>query len=89
MARDWRKDELRVDEPLAVGEWYRSPLWDQDHCLGRLPEFLKDELAWCGRSLGAAYDWDNDQLGGLWFTNRVGNKCAECKRRDTEFLATQ
>jgi hypothetical protein len=88
MKRDWRREENRVQEPLIVGVWYRSPLWDHDHCLGRIKEFVREGDAWCGRPLQAAMDYDNSELGGLWFTNRTGSsaQCAECRRREKAAL---
>jgi len=82
--KDWRTVAERVEEPLTVGTWYRSPLWEHDHCLGRDPVWIADGSAWCGRALGTAMDWDNADLGGLWFTNRTSAKCTQCARQERE-----
>jgi len=29
-------------------------------------------------------DWDNADLGGLWFTNRTSAKCTQCARQERE-----
>ena len=76
---------LHPGEALELGVWYRSPLWPtEDHCVGRPKEWQMDEVAWCGRSLGVARDWENDELGGLWVTNRVSAHCAQCNRGEKE-----
>jgi hypothetical protein len=88
--KDWRKQAEKVEEPLVHGDWYRSPLWnDHDHLLGRTPEHISDEIAWCGRALSYARDWTNEELGGLWYTNRKSAKCAECNRREKAFNGTE
>ena len=85
--RDWREKASRA-EYLIHDVWYRSPLWDKDHHLGRAPEFVDEGLAWCGRPLRLAMDgWGDPKLEGLWNTNRTSAKCAECKRRETEWDA--
>lgn len=88
-ARDFRTNYERLDpgEILVTHEWYRSPMWTGDHLLGEEKEWVDDELAWCGRPLGAVRDWDNWELGGLWKSDRTGNKCAYCNRRQKEWDA--
>lgn len=86
-ARDWRNKAEQVGGPLWTNEWFRSPLWDQDHLLGADPVWKEDEIAWCGRALGAAREWTNEDYGGLWITNRTAAKCAYCKRKQKEWEA--
>lgn len=62
----------------------RSPLWDQDHTIGVAPEFLEEGLAWCGRALYIALEWDDENLGGLWESTRKGNKCTICNNKIKE-----
>jgi hypothetical protein len=83
--RDWRTNAVIVEGPLWIKEWFRSPLWDKDHCLGQDPDWQAEEIAWCGRALGAAREWSDEQYGGLWITNRKSAKCSECARRDKEW----
>lgn len=88
MARkSWRDDARRVEEELQDHVWYRSPLWDKDHLLGQDPVWREDGLAWCGRALEVARDWDSPEVGGLWYTNRASAQCAQCKNRDKEWDA--
>ena len=71
--------KLGVGEDLQPLEWYRSPLWGDDHSVGLRREFVEEEIAWCGRPLGVARDWDNEELGGLYYSERTGDRCAQCK----------
>ena len=85
--RDWRNGAERVTGDLENGVWYRSPLWpNDDHLLHRLPVAMREGDAYCGRALSYARDWENEELGGLWYTNRKSAGCSECKRREAEFL---
>lgn len=83
--RDWRKQATRVEGPLWTHEWFRSPWWDKDHLLGVDEVWQADELAWCGRPLGWARDWESEELGGLFVTNRTSARCADCARRQKEW----
>jgi hypothetical protein len=85
--RDWRKNATPVHGPLWTNEWFRSPLWDKDHLLGVDEVWQDDEIAWCGRALGYARDWDNKEYGGLFITNRTSAHCAYCARRQKEWDA--
>ena len=87
--RDWRKNAERVRGPLWTNEWFRSPLWDKDHLLGADPVWEADGLAWCGRALDYAREWEDEEAGGLYITNRTSAKCAECKRRQIEWEGRQ
>jgi hypothetical protein len=83
---DWR---VGAEEPVGAlqnGVWYRSPLWEKDHALGRPVEFVDDGLAWCGRPLQLAREgWGDPKLEGLWITNRTAAKCSECARLEREW----
>ena len=83
--RDWRLLAIQVTGDLELGVWYRSPLWDKDHIVGEDPVWFNDGISWCGRSLAYARDWDNNEAGRLYFTNRTSAQCAECKRRQVEW----
>jgi hypothetical protein len=85
--RDWRKTTEKVPllGLLQLHVWYRSPLWDKDHLLGEDPVWEEDGIAWCGRALEEARNWDSEELGGLWITNRKSAPCAICKRMQTEW----
>ena len=83
--RDWRKTAVLEEGELSLGVWYRGPLWDKDHLLGEDPMWQADGIAWCGRALEAARDWDNEEFGGIWITNRKSAQCAECRRRQLEW----
>ena len=83
--RDWRKEAEQVEVDLMFNTWYRSPLWDKDHLLGEDPTWEADGLSWCGRALTYARDWDSEELGGLWYTNRRSASCPQCKKRQTEW----
>jgi len=88
--RDFRNQYERVDKgTLLTGNvWYRSPLWEYDHLVGEDHTWYDDQIAWCGRGLGAARDgWGDKLLEGLWVSTRRGNKCATCKRRQAEWNA--
>ena len=85
--RDWRNQATKVEGPLWIREWFRSPLWDKDHLLGEDPAWRDEELAWCGRPLGEAREWVDEKIGGLWITNRTSAKCAYCSRRQKEWEA--
>ncbi len=86
---DWRKREglvqLEPETELQPNEWYRSPLWTKDHVMGLTPTHINDGVSWCGRALTVARDWEDEELGGLWYTNRKSASCPECKRRQTEW----
>jgi hypothetical protein len=82
----WQQPELEVQGPLEFGVRYRSPLMGDDHLLGRTKEHDEDGLAWCGRPLHVARYWDNEEFGGLWLSERTSGLCAECARRDKEWL---
>lgn len=88
-ARDFRNRTIQCEPgtDLQPGIWYRSPLWDDDHCVGLIREWVSEELAWCGRALGEARDWDNEELGGLWYGERRAkeSRCATCRRRQKEW----
>lgn len=87
--KDWRETAQRA-VALVHGEWYRSPLWERDHCLGRNRDLIDDGLAWCGRPLQVAMDgWGDPKLEGLWVTNRRAAHCAECNRKEKEWKALQ
>lgn len=87
MARkDWRSEATKVTAALEWAQWYRSPLWSHDHLLSRIKEGYQDGISWCGRALDYARDWDNEEMGGLWETNRKSAPCAECNRMEKEYL---
>lgn len=76
---------LRPDvDPIEVGVWYRSPLWEKSHVLGRREECFKGLDSWCGRAMGYARDWQDEVLGGLYIDERSGdgNYCAHCKNAE-------
>ena len=89
--RDFREraEQVEPDEILQHGVWYRSPLWNHDHLLGRPKEWFQDEIAWCGRALGEARDMEDtgykQSLGGLWVGQRTSAKCSTCKRKEKEW----
>lgn len=92
-ARDWRTKAEQATV-LVHDVWYRSPLWGDDHHLGRDQAFVDEGLAWCGRALLLALEgWgdqdvnDPESLAGLWVTNRAAAKCATCARREKEWNA--
>ncbi len=76
--------QLEVGAELEATVWYRSPLWSSDHLLGAGGEFREDEIAWCGRPLGAARDWEVE-AAGLWLSQRISGKCSHCARRQREW----
>jgi hypothetical protein len=85
--RDWRTNCERA-EVIVHDVWYRSPLWDKDHHLGRPDEFVAEGIAWCGRPLQVAMEgWGDPKLEGLYITNRRAAGCAECERREREWHA--
>lgn len=87
--RNWRETAVPYFEAVAHGIWYRSPLWEKDHALGRIKEFTAEGVAWCGRPLTAAQEgWGDPDLEGLWLTNRRSAKCSECSRREQEWADT-
>lgn len=69
--------------------WYRSPLWDDDHLLGEAREFREEGIAWCGRALTAALEYGekDDELGGLYVSERKTGKCSQCRSRQEEWKA--
>lgn len=79
----WQDDYKRATA-VNLGVWYRSPLWDHDHMLGRTRDHKEEKVAWCGRALEAARTMDNE-LGGLWLSERKTGKCSECRRREKEW----
>ncbi len=83
--RDWRKEATREDGDLQFNTWYRSPIWDKDHLLGEDPVWAEDGITWCGRALRYAQEWDSEELGGVWITNRKSAPCAACKKRQLEW----
>ena len=89
MKRDWRPNAIPVvdDVPLTTDVWFRSPLYGHDHLLARTKTERDDGLAWCGRPLEDARTWDNDEYGGLWYTNRKSAHCFECDRKEKEWHA--
>ena len=80
---NWKLDENKVAEVMRH-VWYRSPLWDQDHMEGN----LEKGTAWCGRALDVALHMDNE-LGGLWVSNRKTGKCSECVKKENEWMNGQ
>ena len=86
--RDFRYKYIKVisdTQGLVTNVWYRSPLWDDDHLLGAELLWKDDEIAWCGRALGAARDWEDDVFGGLWLSERRSGKHTYCARRQREW----
>ena len=90
MSKNFRQDtpQMVVDEELVTNVWYRSPLWSSDHLMGADGEFREHELAWCGRPLGAARDWEVKDAG-LWESQRISGKCSHCARRQREFNGSE
>lgn len=88
-ARDFRNVAVQVNpgQELQPNQWYRSPLSKDDHMLGVKPEFMAEGIAWCGWDLITARDWDNEEYGGLWYSNRKSDsaRCATCKSRQGEY----
>ena len=86
MSKNFRLDtpQMGVGEELVTSVWYRSPLWASDHLMGADGDFREHELAWCGRPLGAARDWEVEEAG-LWQSQRVSGKCSHCDRRQKEW----
>lgn len=80
----WKKEAERVSE-LVHDVWYRSPLWANDHLLGKPKHFSDEGLAFCGRPLLAAMEMTDDDLGGLFVTNRRTGQCSECRTRSKEY----
>ncbi len=86
-ARDFRNTSEKVDvgEILSPNVWYRSPLWDNDHLIAEDREMFNEGLSWCGRALTYAQNWENEELGGLWISNRKSGNCGPCKSRQDEW----
>ena len=83
--RDWRLNAIKVEGDIELNVWYRSPWYDKDHLLGEDPVWTTDGIAWCGRPLIELVTWPDEEIGGLWITNRKSAQCAECKRRQIEW----
>lgn len=81
---DFRKTNEKATK-LTTNVWYRSPLWKDDHLLGASKPFIEEAIAWCGRPLGLAMEMDDEELGGVYVSERKGGKCTQCMTRQKEW----